>query len=82
MRGIAIVGVASAIILALFAVLGSKLMAAAVLAVAGAAWWGVGSGLAEVLHRKADSMQREAESRAPLSPRELGSDSRWQSARR
>ena len=82
MRAIALVGVIGAVIIALFAVLGTKLMAAAVLSLAGAAWWGVCAGLAWVLHRKADEMQREADSRERLRPRDMAPDSQRGSARR
>jgi hypothetical protein len=82
MRGIAVVGVVAAVIIALFAMLGTKLMAAAVMSVAGAAWWGVCAGLAWVLHRKADEMQREADSRERLRPRDMARDSQRGPARR
>ena len=69
MRGIALLGVASAIITALFAALATKLLATAVISAAGAAWWGVCSGLAWVLCRKAEGLQRDAESRPLPLPR-------------
>ena len=73
LRAIALIGAASAIFMAFFAVLADKLHAAMMIAGFGAAWWVVCDGMAWILRRKTEEMQRDADSR----PRELPAGPSW-----
>ena len=73
LRAIALIGAASAIFMAFFAVLADKLQPAMMISGFGIAWWVVCDGIAWVLRRKADEMQREANNR----PRELPGRPSW-----
>ena len=73
LRAIALIGAASAIFMAFFAVLADKLHAAMMISAFGAAWWVVCDGIAWVLRRKAEEIKRDADSR----PRELPGRPSW-----